>query len=158
MHIKFAREIIRGRIAEVIFEQMFKEEGSSTVIPFGYESTMPVMAQLRNAKTPQRIKSLVKGAPDFALIGPGGRGVFLVEVKYRSTYSKSEIKKIAQRQLKNWSPSFLFIATPQGFYLSSCSEIVSRGGEIAPLPTNLISQELQEKYLKLLKEFEGGQK
>lgn len=43
--LEFARELIKGRIAETVFEQMIKHEERFTVIPFGYEHTMPLLAQ-----------------------------------------------------------------------------------------------------------------
>jgi len=43
-NIDFSRDLIKGRIAEVIFEQMFREQGQYTVIPFGYEQTVPTLA------------------------------------------------------------------------------------------------------------------
>ncbi len=45
--IEFSKDLIKGKVAEVIFEQMFREEEKFTVIPFGYEHTMPTLAQYR---------------------------------------------------------------------------------------------------------------
>jgi hypothetical protein len=43
--LDFARNIIKGKIAEIIFEFMFCSSGQYTVIPFGYEYSQSEIAQ-----------------------------------------------------------------------------------------------------------------
>jgi hypothetical protein len=43
--IYFPRKIIKGKIAEIVFEFMFRSAGEYTVIPFGYEYSHPEIAQ-----------------------------------------------------------------------------------------------------------------
>jgi len=50
-NIKFAKNLIKGKIAEIIFEQMIRDEERYTVIPFGYEHTVPTLAQYQNCNT-----------------------------------------------------------------------------------------------------------
>ncbi|MDE2096048.1 MAG: hypothetical protein KGL39_02265 [Patescibacteria group bacterium] len=42
--ISFFRDLLKGKIAEVIFEQMFRDCGKFTILPFGYEKTVPEVA------------------------------------------------------------------------------------------------------------------
>jgi len=40
-HYDFARNLVKGKIAETIFAQMLRETGSFTVLEFGYEKIIP---------------------------------------------------------------------------------------------------------------------
>ncbi len=157
MNSDFSRNLIKGKIAEIIFQQMFIEAGEYTIIPFGYENVIPELAQCENYNDNsmvKKIKNTVRSAPDFALISQNKKKVWLIEVKYRSTYDKDKIKKIAENQIERWDPSCLFIATLDGFYVDTCLRIIRQTGQASILPERWISKEIQNKYLKLLNEFE----
>lgn len=153
MTIKFSRELIKGRIAEVVFEQMIRDEGKYTVIPFGYEHTMPTLAQYRHLTTISKIMDNISDAPDFALISENKTEVYLVEVKFRTEFNLEEIKKCANDLLKRWEYSWIFVATPKDFYCSMCKWII-RDNNINKLSEEWISKDRQSEYLKLLNEFE----
>lgn len=53
-----------------------------------------------------------------------------------------------------WNPSFLFIATLDGFYFDEVSKIVKRDGVIRPLVHPYISDDMQKRYLQILIDFE----
>lgn len=40
-NLSFTRNLVKGRIAETIFAQMFRDSGSYTVLEFGYEKVVP---------------------------------------------------------------------------------------------------------------------
>lgn len=149
----FVKRIIKGRIAETIFEFMFREDGRYTVIPLGYEHTTPELAQYSNFinKNSQVLEAL-RLAPDFALFSREKNQVYLVEVKYREHMDTKEILAIVDKKLKTWRISFLFSITPKGFFYSSCSDIKKYGGKVTPLDTYYISTELQDKYLGILRQ------
>ena len=153
MSIEFTRELIKGRIAEVVFEQMIRDQGEFTTIPFGYEHTIPTLAQYQHLTEIKRVIENIKDAPDFAIISNDKTKVFLVEVKFRSSINMTELKETAQNLLKRWDPSWIFIATPTGFYFSPTSYI-ARGEEPSRLTESWISKDRQNKYLTLLNEFE----
>ena len=153
MSIQFSRNLIKGKIAEVIFEQMIREEGRYEIIPFGYEHTVPALAQYRHLVQVQKVIDNISDAPDFALISNDKSQVYMVEVKYRIGHSAEDIKDVAASILERWYPSWLFIATPQGFYCAPCSSIAETG-KISPLSTNWVTAERQAEYLNLLNEFE----
>ncbi|MDD5430946.1 MAG: hypothetical protein PHP03_01860 [Candidatus Pacebacteria bacterium] len=153
-HIKFSKELIKGRIAEIVFEQMFRESGNFTILRFGYEYTLPELAQFQHSVELQKVLENMRHTPDFVLISQSKKEVYLVEVKYRSNYYEDEIKQIAEETLKKWDPSFLFLATPKGFFFGPCNTIVTDNGKIGVLYDKWASKEIQEKYLELLNEFE----
>ena len=152
MSIEFSRKLIKGRIAEVIFEQMIREEGRYTVIPFGYEHTMPTLAQYRHLAKIQAVINNISEAPDFALISDDKTEVFLVEVKFQTGLNFEEIRLAAQKLLERWDYPWIFVATPDGFYCGMCEWIVKEE-KINELSEGWVAKLHQHDYLKLLKEF-----
>ena len=154
MNIDFSRKLIKGRIAEVVFEQMIRDEEKYTVIPFGYEHTMPTLAQYRQHFSEiEKIIANISDAPDFALISKDNTKIYLVEVKYQSIFNFEELKRVAKKLLERWEYPWLFVATLEKFYCSSCRDISSKE-QINELSENWVTKERQIEYLKLLREFE----
>ena len=153
MDIDFSRKLIKGRIAEVVFEQMIREEGKYTVIPFGYEHTMPTLAQYRHLAEVQSVINNISDAPDFALISENKSKIYLVEVKFQSSLNMTELKAQAKKLLKRWEYPWIFLATPDGFRCGLCKTILEEG-YIKDLSETWVAKDLQVEYLKLLNEFE----
>lgn len=154
--INFTRQLVKGRIAETIFSQMFRESGNYTVLEFGYEKIVPELLQGGYVEHSRIIETL-RTAPDFAIINNDKRAVRLVEVKYRRRLDPVETLKIAVRMQNSWNPSYLFLCTLDGFYFNNINRIVENGGLMAPLGTAYIPPETQAQYLKILQDFENGQ-
>ena len=152
-NLEFSKNLIKGKIAETIFEQMFREQGQYTVIPFGYEQTVPTLAQYQHLAEVKKVMENISDAPDFALVSNDRTRVFLVEVKYRKHPVGKNLGEIGEKLLRRWDPSRVFLATPQGFYFSP-SSFVARERSIKELETTWISAEIQGNYLQLLQEFE----
>ncbi len=151
--INFSRQLIKGRVAEMIFEQMLRDAGCFTVLAFGYENILPeLMHRQHDVKTEQTME-IIRRAPDFAVINNETHDVHLIEVKYRRHLKEDDIFKIAERMFESWKPSFLFVATQEAFYFGKVSDIVQSGGHIPPLEHQNIPKELQDKYLELMKVF-----
>lgn len=156
-NIEFSRELIKGRIAETIFEQMFRESGKFTILRSGFEYTLPELAQYANLAEVKAVMTNIRQAPDFVLISQDKKEVHLIEVKYRNHRYDEELKDIADRILEVWNPSWLFIASPDGFFLDPCNRIANNNGKIKTLLSQKwVDRETQEEYLKLLREFEMG--
>lgn len=155
MQQNLSKNIIKGKIAEVIFELMFREGGKNTVIPFGYEKTFPELlySYKSSNKGKRGVMKNIKNAPDYAIISEDKKSIYLVEVKYRAKFDENEIRSIAKDQEKRWSPSYMFVATLGGFYFGMCQDIV-KSGKISKLAESMVGSGLQEKYLKLLGDFE----
>lgn len=150
----FIKHLIKGKIAEIIFEQMFRESDKYTILRSGYEYTLPELAQYQHFVEVKAVMENIRNAPDFILISNDKREVHLVEIKYRSQRRDDELKKIAHETLKAWNPCFLFVASPDGFFLETCENIYNNNGNISPLSHKWADKEIQEECLKLLNEFE----
>jgi hypothetical protein len=96
---------------------------------------------------------IIRRAPDFAVINNDTHDVYLIEVKYLMRPTASTILTDAKRMFDSWKPSYLFLATPDGFFFDKASEIVKNGGVIQPFTHPQIPSELQSKYTQLLNEF-----
>ena len=152
-NIKFARNLVKGKIAETVFAQMLRDTKEFTVLEFGYEKIIPELVQ-RGAKEGDKELETLRTAPDFAVINNKTKQVHLIEVKYRKNQQKSDILKIAKRMSKSWNPSYLFLATQDGFYFDEAAEIVKNKGIIKNLQHPQIPEKLQQEYLKILNDFE----
>lgn len=155
----FSHELIKGKIAELIFELMFREAGGFTALRFGYEYTFPELAQYQHLVEVKKVLDNIKNSPDFILIKNEKNEnnkleVFTVEVKYRAKPDLKEIKEIAEKTLKTWNPSWLFLATPDGFFFSPCNSVVKNEGQMSFLSDSWVSERLRVKYLELLRDFE----
>ena len=152
--ISFSRDLLKGKIAEVIFEQMFRDCGKFTILPFGYEKTVPEVAQYQHVVEVQQVLENLRHAPDFIIITQDRSQVYLIEVKYRHSTSPQEIKTIAEQVREHWNVAWLFLATPEGFFFDAINRVIASGGKIPPLATSWIDAEAQKHYLSLLMEFE----
>lgn len=152
-NILFARNLVKGKIAETIFAQMLRETREFTVLEFGYEKIIPELVQQGYDEGNITIETL-RTAPDFAVINQKNRQVKLIEVKYLRTISSEYVLKYATKMSQSWNPSYLFIATLDGFYFDKIDVIIKNNGNISKLKHAQISKDLQEKYLKILTDFE----
>ena len=146
--------LIKGRIAEVIFELMFREAGDFTLIKFGYENIVPELTQYKDVPEANEALDKIKASPDFVLINQTSRLIHLVEIKYRRYPSLMDNLETANKMKKNWDPSWLFVASPDYFYLDEVNRVIENNGKMGFLPYAYISEELNKKYLAILREFE----
>jgi hypothetical protein len=98
----------------------------------------------------------LRTAPDFAVINKKTKEVHLIEVKYRRTFIQKNILEIAERMSKNWNPSYLFLASVDGFYFGEVKTIIKNKGRIELLEHKQIPKETQIAFLRILNDFEEG--
>lgn len=153
--LNFAQNLVKGKIAETIFAQMFRRMKTYTVLEFGYEKVIPELVQ-RGIQDADGVMSVLRSAPDFAVIDMPHKHVKLIEVKYQRRLSETYVLRDAQRMREAWNPSFLFVASLDGFYMDGVDDIVENQGRISPLSYDVIPKEIQEDYLKVLCDFEDG--
>jgi len=67
--------------------------------------------------------------------------------------NREDIREVAAALLKRWDPSWLFVATPDGFFCAP-SSAVAEHGTISRLSENWVPVDRQKQYLDLLNEFE----
>jgi hypothetical protein len=152
--IDFVRNHIKGKIAELIFQHMFAESDFATVIPFGYESVTPSLAQYQHLIETQDVLDEIRHMPDFILVKPDQTQLVFVQVKYRRAMERARVLSMAKAMQRRWQTGWLFLATLDAFYMAPCSAIVEAGGQIAPLLPRWIPKAVQLQYLELLREFE----
>ena len=151
---EFVRSLIKGKIAELIFQHMFAESDFATVIPFGYESITPSLAQYQHLVQTQNVLDEIRHMPDFILVKPDQTELVFVQVKYRRKKEQARVLEMAQAMQRRWQTGWLFLATPDDFYMAPSNTIIEAGGEIAPLLSRWIPKAVQLQYLTLLREFE----
>jgi Holliday junction resolvase-like predicted endonuclease len=151
--IDFSEQLIKGKIAEMIFSQMFRDSKQFTVIPFGYETTFPEIAQYAYLAEDKQVFETIRNTPDFAIVSHDKREVYLIEVKYRHNLTAQHVLEMAEKIHERWKSVQLFVATPKGFYFGNCSDIILDKGKILPLDTSWISEDSQIEYIKLLMSF-----
>ncbi len=150
--IPFSRQLAKGRIAETLFEQMLRDAGCFTILAFGYESVLPELAHRQRDMQIEETMEIIRRAPDFAVINNETHDVHLIDVKYMNDPRADWILEAATKMYASWKPSYLFLATPNGFFFDSGQKIVESKGVINPLSHPNIPQELQDKYISLLNE------
>lgn len=158
----FAGKLIKGRIAETVFELMFREENKYEVFPLGYEHITPVLRQFRDHPNQEHREIINKvldnydSSPDFLLTNKEKSEVYLIEVKFRNwpELYKDESLEIAKEIHERWNPAHLFLATSNKFYYDSCNRIIEKQGHMDPLQDRIIKSEIQNYYLQLLNRFE----
>ena len=151
--LKFTKNLVKGRVAETVFSQMLRNAECFTVLEFGYEKVIPDLLQYNHGHEDAIIETL-RTAPDFAVINLETKEVRLVEVKYRRRLNPDNIKQIAEKMHASWNPSYLFIATLDGFYFDEINKIIDNQGLITPLVHPRIPAEVQQQYLQILRDFE----
>lgn len=151
--IEFSKQLIKGRIAEHVFEQMLRDTDGFTVLSFGYEKVLPELAHQQQTIKAKETMEIIRTAPDYAVINHATKEVSLIEVKYRSHLYEEDVLKLALRMQESWKTAHLFIATPEGFFSDEVQDIVINRGKIAPLNHGQIPEELQKKYIGLMMQF-----
>ena len=155
MDREFVQDLLKGKIAEIIFEQMFRESGKYTILHSGYEYTLPELAQYQHKAELKSVLENIRHSPDFVLISLDIKEVYLVDVKYRHQRDPHDLKQIAEKTLETWNPSWLFIASPDGFFFEPCNTVLKNNGSVGPLYEKWVEPEIQSEYLKLLNQFES---
>lgn len=150
---KFTHELIKGKIAELIFEQMIHNTNGYTILEFGYEKVVRQLAKERKHEQAKATIEIVSSAPDFAIINEDTHDINLIEVKYMHHPTKSRVLSAATHIKKSWKKSCLFVASPSGFYFDTVDDIITNKGAISHFRHANIPEKTQAKYLALLNEF-----
>lgn len=151
--MKFQHELVKGRIAETIFEEMFRETHRYTIFRFGYEMTHSMLAQYQHLAKRKDVIDQVRKNPDFVLINENKTEVYFIEVKYRRHVDAADIVKIAQELEVRWGISHVFVVSHDGFYYGNVHDLLRLNGSIARLSTSIVPEDIQQKYLQLLHGF-----
>jgi hypothetical protein len=139
---------------------LLREIGGYTVLNFGYEKIIPELSRYVSDKFDERKEidktlSVIRRAPDYAVINHSKKKVTLIEVKWMTKLTKSKVLSIASGMSESWNPSSLFIATPTGFYFDEIEEIIQNDGEIKEYTHPNFTKKQKDRYLKILNDFEA---
>ena len=152
-NIKFTHELIKGKIAEIIFEQMIHNTKGYTVLEFGYEKVVHQLAKAPKSEDAKAMIEIVRKAPDYAIVNEDTHNVTLVEIKYMAKRTNGKVNAIAKEIEKSWRNAALFMATPDGFFYDQVDTIIANKGVIKPFHHAKIQPKLVEQYLAMLNEF-----
>lgn len=152
-NILFTHDLVKGKIAEIIFEQMIRNTKGYTILEFGYEKIIPELAQMKKTKETKETIEIVRRAPDFAVINHDTKEVHLIEVKYMNSIDKARVLRTARMIKNSWNQAALFVANPKGFYYDTVDNIIKNKGVISELHHKRISPKIQQQYLDMLNEF-----
>ncbi len=152
-NIKFTHELLKGKIAEIIFEQMIHNTSGYTVLEFGYEKVVNQLAKAPKSEDARNMIRIVRKAPDYAIVNEDNHNVTLVEIKYMAKMTRGKVHAIAKEIEQSWKHCALFIATPEGFYFDQVDTILNNQGAIKPFQHNKIPKKVTDQYLGLLNEF-----
>lgn len=148
----FVTNLVKGRIVETIFKSMLAETDRYTVIPAGYEHTMPMLAQHHKRNPHSKSLETMRKSPDFILVSNTDDRTLFVEVKYRKSHFIHEMIETSKSIIENWDDAYLFLATQDGFYFDSCKNIIDNA-YIMKLNEALIPLDKQNEYLDILRQF-----
>lgn len=152
-NIKFTHELIKGKIAEIIFEQMIHNTKGYTVLEFGYEKVVHQLAKAPKSEDAKAMIEIVRKAPDYAIVNEDTHNVTLVEIKYMAKRTNGKVNAIAKEIERSWRHAALFIATPDGFFFDQVDTIITNKGAIKPFHHAKIKPALVGQYLAMLNEF-----
>ncbi len=152
-NIKFTHELIKGKIAEIIFEQMIHNTKGYTVLEFGYEKVVHQLAKATKSEDARAMIEIVRKAPDYAIVNEETHNVTLVEIKYMTKRTNGKVNAIAKEIEQSWRHAALFVATPEGFYFDQVDTIIANKGAIKPFHHGKIQPKLIQQYQALLNEF-----
>lgn len=156
----FTDRVIKGKIAEVVFRQLMTHNKNFDVIPIGYEYKFPELlahVQKPHREIIEKVSAQLRHAPDFLLLSKNHDQIFLVEVKYHTQINEKLLLQEAKTVNEKWDYAWLFVASPEGFFFSSCREIVENLGVITPLGEKWpsISPQVMQRYLQILNQYIG---
>ncbi len=154
-NINFTHQLIKGKIAEIIFEQMINHTKGYTILEFGYEKVVRQLANEPKTKNISETIEVVRRAPDFAVINEKTHEITLIEVKYMNEPKPARVLATARDIKKSWKRASLFIASPAGFFYDDVDSLIAHKGTPTPFTHGNIKPDTITAYLDLLNKFIG---
>ena len=114
--LNFKYQLIKGRIAENLIQELFLSEGYK-VFKFGIENNLPyLMQQIRTNKSQQALSLRV--APDLIIYDEKEGEIFYTEVKFCSNGNFDLDSRIELDKYMNCYPNTVFfIVNPEGIFV-----------------------------------------
>ncbi len=142
----------KGKLAEKIVEQMFKEAGFK-VISAGYEKTFSQLADQYNLLQGEAAQ-YIRYHPDFIVVNSNNEA-FFIEVKYR------KFGVIDQKAMFNYPSTQVILLTKDSMHCQSLKEIHRNGKKFLPLdclkPFSDIPLNIKNKYIQKTRRLLGDE-
>lgn len=145
----YMRNLIKNKSAELIVFEMFHEMGTYVVTSCGPEMIISEVASVEKSEDLKKEVTRLHERPQLSISNIVSGAHYLVKVKYRENPTPQMILAIAQEVATLWPTSHLCLVTPIGFFFDSCVDILKHEGDIALIDANIVSLEMQDKYLKI---------
>ena len=149
----FASNVVKGRIAETLVEEMFKKSGYM-VYRFGYEAILENLSQNRRELQESDTLEKIKSIPDFLVVSQNG-SVQLIEVKYSGTgnIQKSKLNKYAEF----WKEARILLVIPnKPHFLINYIENFLKTEKMFPLENDRytkIDSKIVERFSEVVKQY-----
>ena len=149
----FASNVVKGRIAETLIEEMFKKSGYQ-VYRFGYEAILQNISQINTDLKGSETKDRIRSIPDFIVVSPKG-SVQLIEVKYSSDGKLRKDK--LQKYLDFWNEARIILVTSEEphFKITYIRNFM-KDGKLYPLENDkftTIDSKIIKKFSEIVKEY-----
>ncbi|MEK6932718.1 MAG: hypothetical protein AABW56_02890 [Nanoarchaeota archaeon] len=149
----FASNVVKGRIAETLVEEMFKKSGYK-VYRFGYEAILQNISQsnidIKDSETKEKIRSI----PDFVVVSPKG-SIQLIEVKYSADGILSKLK--LKKYLEFWNEArVILVSSKEPYFSISYIRHFMKNEKLYPLENDkftTIDPEIIKKFSEIVKEY-----
>jgi len=153
MGTDFPENLIKGKIVETVFQQMFLEADLYEMYSFEATVDFSSIQHLSHHKDIQNIIDGTSPIPQCIIVPKGKSEVYIVSTMYNPSYHSKELVETAQKLHHNWDYAWLFLATDHHLHFDSCWNIMNSHGHMDFLPYTWIPRDLQEKYRTLLRQF-----
>lgn len=142
----------KGKLAEKIVKQMFKDAGFK-VVQSGYENTFSQLANQYNLLQGEAAQ-YIRHHPDFIVVNSHNEA-FLIEVKYR------RLGVIDQNAIFNYPATQVILLTKDSMHCQSLKEIHKNGKKFISLdylrPFSDIPVEIRNKYIRKTRRLLGDE-
>lgn len=153
MNNNFPENLIKGKIVETVFQQMFL--GSDQYEMYSFEATVD-FSSIQHLVHHTDIQNIIDGkapVPQCIVVPKGKDEVYIVNTLYSPSYHSQDLMVLAEKYHSQWEYSWLFFATDHHLHFDSCWNIMNSHGHMDFLPYTWIPRDIQDKYRTLLHQF-----
>jgi|SRR5579871_1614156 len=129
---KYRYEMIKGRIAETLIQELFLSLGYN-VFRYGMENTIPgIMELLKGVRSD--VAQEIRRMPDFVMQNPETKDVYFVEVKFRAS-GEFKLKDLPKNY--PYTNAFIILVSKKHIKCVTVTELLD-GKEITPTSHNYL--------------------
>lgn len=131
---RFRENMIKGRVAETIIQEMFLSLGYK-VFHYGMEHSVPGISELIR-RSDDGVATNIRSMPDFVVVSPDGKLTSFVEVKFRANelFTLEELSKDYP-----WENTYFIVVSRKHIKCITYKELKS-GKSISPKSRNYLDR------------------